>query len=378
MLKKSRIKNVIPTTYKGISFRSTLESKVANILDNLGIGYLYESKKFIIQEPFEYKGNKYRGVSYLPDFIIEDIILECKGFSTPEWKLKKKMFLNYLNNNNLNYRFYEVHNLQELYDMIDENMDMFENIIGVYDLKGNLVGRYNTVKEAVSRLNLKNSYNIQGCLAGFRKKAQGLIWKWEKAPFVYLEGEIWKPVKNMETLYKVSNYGRVISIQFHGKTGCKLMTQTTVKLGYKFVKLRDWKNGIANSFPVHRLVAEAFIPNPENKPQVDHIDTNPSNNNLDNLRWVTNLENQRNPLTLSKISSHMTSMNKESIGPKASAAKKRKAVVYQGITYKSIIEASRETGYSASSIKKWCDNNQKNWSYEESIRNNEESNKGSS
>ena len=53
-------------------------------------------------------------------------------------------------------------------------------------------------------------------------------------------------------------------------------------------------------FRVHRLVAAAFIPNPENKPCIDHIDGDRANNHADNLRWVTVKENQNNPITKSK------------------------------------------------------------------------------
>lgn len=56
------------------------------------------------------------------------------------------------------------------------------------------------------------------------------------------------------------------------------------------------KNGKQRQYLVHRLVAEAFIPNPENKPQVNHIDGNPSNNNANNLEWVTQSENNKHSL----------------------------------------------------------------------------------
>lgn len=183
--------------------------------------------------------------------------------------------------------------------------------------------------------------------------------------------EVWKPVVGFEGLYEVSSKGRVRSIQFHGKPRNKLLSQSNRKYGYKQVKLRDWKKGFIVTAQVHRLVAKAFIPNPENKPQVDHIDTVPWNNNLENLRWTTPLENQRNPVTLSRLSSNMIEMNRKSIGPRASAFRKRKAVIYNGVRYVSIMEAAEKTGNVPSSVKRWCDNNEKDWKYEESIRKNE-------
>ena len=82
--------------------------------------------------------------------------------------------------------------------------------------------------------------------------------------------------------------------------GKEVILYITEKGGYHKAKL--FKNGKEKGFLVHRLVAEAFIPNPENKPCIDHINTNPQNNNITNLRWVTHKENSNNPLTREHIS----------------------------------------------------------------------------
>ena len=62
--------------------------------------------------------------------------------------------------------------------------------------------------------------------------------------------------------------------------------------GYKYIGL--WKNGKVRNHLLHRLVALYYIPNPENKREVDHKDRDPNNNHVDNLRWVTKLENNQN------------------------------------------------------------------------------------
>jgi len=98
--------------------------------------------------------------------------------------------------------------------------------------------------------------------------------------------EIWKNIIEYET-YSVSLFGNVRN----DMTGLILKPGKTKK-GYLLVCL--CKNKIRKTFRIHRLVALAFIPNPENKSCVDHIDNNPSNNNLTNLRWATLTENQMN------------------------------------------------------------------------------------
>lgn len=101
-----------------------------------------------------------------------------------------------------------------------------------------------------------------------------------------LHGEIWAWISGYENLYQVSTKARVKS--FH-KGKVKILRQGFNMTGYSTVSLH--KDGKAKTHLVHRLVAKAFIPNPENKPVVDHIDCNRTNACVVNLRWVTQEKN---------------------------------------------------------------------------------------
>ncbi len=79
----------------------------------------------------------------------------------------------------------------------------------------------------------------------------------------------------------------------YSKIKKKIMKQCMCKRGYCYIKILN-DNGNRKNMKIHRLVAIAYIPNPENKPQVDHIDQNKSNNNVSNLRWATKCENMQN------------------------------------------------------------------------------------
>ena len=106
--------------------------------------------------------------------------------------------------------------------------------------------------------------------------------------------EIWKPIKGYEGLYEVSNFGRIKSlkrlVKSHNKWGeCyiiineKILKTSDNKLGYLFVKL--FKNNKAKTYYIHRLVAEHFIPNPNNYKEVNHKDECKTNNVVTNLEW---------------------------------------------------------------------------------------------
>ena len=113
--------------------------------------------------------------------------------------------------------------------------------------------------------------------------------------------EEWKDIAGFEGLYQVSNLGRVRSLDrerrqmsSHGTMMTKMyrgsaITPTNNGNGYMIVGLR--KDGVRKNYYVHRLVADAFISNPDNCEQVNHKDYNKSNNTAENLEWVSQIDN---------------------------------------------------------------------------------------
>ena len=106
--------------------------------------------------------------------------------------------------------------------------------------------------------------------------------------------EIWKDIKGYEGRYLVSNLGRILSLHYEGHDHQKIMRQSQHHTGYLIVHLRNKES--RKTKLVHTLVATAFIPNPDQKKYVNHIDGNKTNNCVDNLEWVTSLENSQHAI----------------------------------------------------------------------------------
>lgn len=119
--------------------------------------------------------------------------------------------------------------------------------------------------------------------------------------------EVWKDVKGYEGFYQVSNKGRVKSlartiVRSDGQYKSikeKILKSGTSSKGYQQINL--CRNGKQKTMKIHRLVAEAYIPNSKNKPEVNHKDGDKSNNVISNLEWVTPKENMRHAYDIGLI-----------------------------------------------------------------------------
>lgn len=171
--------------------------------------------------------------------------------------------------------------------------------------------------------------------------------------------EEWRPVLGYEKLYDVSSCGRMRN----KRTGYLLRAQRCTN-GYLMVFLYrpDSVTGkaVARHVLIHRAVAEAFIPNPEKKEYVDHINTVRDDNCVSNLRWCTLVENHRNPITYarqcsSKRERAKTSDFREKISQGHDYHKKLVRCIETGLVYPSIHEAARRHHITKQCVKQACD-----------------------
>ena len=169
-----------------------------------------------------------------------------------------------------------------------------------------------------------------------------------------MEKEIWKDIEGYEGLYKISNMGRVKSLNYN-KTGKeRILKAGKNNIGYLHVQL--WKDRKGKRYKIHRLVAQAFIqfvPQEGVMYEVDHRNTDRTDNRAINLYWVSRSQNMNNPITNSKISKPVLGINK---------------INGLILEFPSIMEASRQTGIDPSSIAKCCNGKRKSaggyhWQY---------------
>lgn len=155
------------------------------------------------------------------------------------------------------------------------------------------------INKNITKQNYSIDFNSQQSADLGRKSVASNVAILEVSAFLGGKEE-WRNVVGYEELYQVSSYGRVkrlekINIQYHGGFVIypeKILKQFKDKGGYVFLGLR--KKGKKKKFPkVHRLVAQSFIKNNKNKPCINHIDNNRSNNYVENLEWCTHKENSQ-------------------------------------------------------------------------------------
>lgn len=199
--------------------------------------------------------------------------------------------------------------------------------------------------------------------------------------------EVWKDIEGFENVYQVSNMGRVRSLGFDKwHKGRIIKPHLDGKKHYLFVQL--YKDGLSRKINVHRLVAIAFIPNPNNYPQVNHKDEDKTNNRADNLEWCTaryniNYGNAKRKIIESRYANN--DMNKVILRTKETKRRNNSYCCERPVNqftwcgnfvarYISATEAMNKTGVQRAGISRCCKGTTKRagdfiWCYDEDIDN---------
>lgn len=173
--------------------------------------------------------------------------------------------------------------------------------------------------------------------------------------------EVWKDISEFEGLYQVSNLGRV-----RNRDGLVKQTKTNNR-GYIQICLH--KQGKSYYKLMHRVVAEAFIPNPNELPQINHKDEDKNNNTIQNLEWCTNMYNRHFGTSIQRMAQHHNYSEVAKASSKPVLQLKDGMVIKQ---YESVMAASREVGISDSAIRQVCYGRNKNsagfqWQYMQTV-----------
>lgn len=118
-MENKKIKNATPTTYKGVQYRSKLEVRFAMMLDAEKIPFAYEEETWVVLDKQTYMGKTIRCVTYTPDFIIGNVVVEIKGFRNDVFPLKRKLIIKFINENRPNTVFIEAKTVADMRAAVD-------------------------------------------------------------------------------------------------------------------------------------------------------------------------------------------------------------------------------------------------------------------
>ena len=186
-----------------------------------------------------------------------------------------------------------------------------------------------------------------------------------KQLLLFEDDEEWRDIVGYNGMYQVSNKGRIRSFKYRNTKETYVLKQMINKKGYLIVGLS--KNGKRKTVIVHRIVAQAFIPNPNKYPQINHKDENKTNNNIDNLEWCTNSYNHNfgthnERVGLANTGKERTQESRERY--KKSQERRRDKIAYRILQYdlngvfikewRCAFDIEKELGFQRSTIRDCC------------------------
>lgn len=182
-----------------------------------------------------------------------------------------------------------------------------------------------------------------------------------------MSNEIWKPIDGYENLYEVSNYGRVKSLGNGKSNNSKERFLKASKEGNGYLRVGLSKDGKKKDFKVHRLVASAFIENPNNLPQINHIDEDKQNNHVSNLEWCTAEYNNNYGTHNERVAKSLTGVFNTKVSKAVFQYTKQGEFIAE---FPSVSEVQRQLGYPIQHISHCCLGKRKSangyiWRYKE-------------